>query len=527
MSYKLELAKDHQIRVVVSSPKATLPAVLGPFSEQIKGQPAFTFSMAADFPEINEHVQPEENGAIAIICIQDKDEFVHVLQFLSNNEKRIQLGTMKVFVFSRMNQPRVLSILKSKGVFDLPEFNITLKAFGYKIQKAVQLIEQGIENVKRSSSIDTQNAAIKAGRAQNGPRGNITYKVMWEKPIEHYSDFWLLLNQRHARYVIGKWMINFYGPGPGAGTWELTALEENGEKGWMFNPRTPGDQTFYQDDGRWVFFGNCPEFSWEQRIWYFISKKPSLYFYKGKEIAHKKVVFLESGDIQFHTNSEAGKSLKGAIAATIEASIHLHTDREKKKGNVVIENELREGKELSAELAPEDLTEFDYRGKKDAGGQELEYEDHAEESAELSGKFTNDPQKEIEKAESTFESTELQINITAKNGQAMSEHDPIRLVELRDTQAIIDIPIGLLVVGDQIEVDAFVQDGKKTKKLSFSASTKIIENDFTGDDLDDQKRAAAICELNQSIKGHFTDVVDQLQAKRELLEQFFKKAKGA
>jgi hypothetical protein len=487
MSYKLALTKDHQIHVVVSSPKATLPVAVATFVEQIKSQASFSYSQAARFDEVGEHIPAEATGALIVLCIQDKDEFVYALQFLTSNEMRIQQGTLKILVFSRMSNPRVLSILKSKGVFDIPDFNISIKAFSYKVQKVVQMIEQSIENTRRATANGEQSAAIKAGRAGAGGRGSnsASFKVIWENPIEHFSDFWLLLNPKHARYVIGKWMINFYGPGPSSGTWELTPLEENGEKGWMFNPRVLTDSTFYQDAGRWVFFGNCPEFSWEQRIWYFISKRPALYFYSGSEIRHKKIYSLESGDVQIHSNSDTGKSLKDAITSTIEASIRLQTDRGTKKGNAVFEQEI--------------AAEFDFR----------------------------DTANEVSRSEETFESSELQINITSKNGQKVESHDPIRLVELRETQAIIDIPVGLLVVGDQIEVDAYVQDGKRLKKVSFSASTRIVESDLQDGEPADQKRAAAICELDQSIKGHFTDVVDQLQAKREILDQFFKKAKGA
>ncbi|MBS1959343.1 MAG: hypothetical protein JST80_07730 [Bdellovibrionales bacterium] len=498
MSYKLELAKDHQIRVVVCSPTATLPAVMTSFVEQIKTQTAFSYVQAQQFFEIAEHIPVEPVGSIVIICIQDKSEFVQALQFLTSNESRIQQGIMKVIAFNKMDHPRVLSILKSKGVGEIPEFNVNVKAFGYKIKGTVQQIEQSIENLKEQPG-DTPNRAKAAARTTSTDR--TTFKVQWEKPIEHFSDFWILLNHKHVRYVIGKWMINFYGPGPNAGSWEQTQLTENGENGWMFNPRVPTDTTFYKDEGRWVFFGNCPEFSWEQKIWYFISKKPSFYFYNGKDIVHKKIFFLENGNTAVSSDSEVSKSHKPTIASTIEAFIRLQTDRENKKGNIAFENELREAREMTAAI-------------------------EAEEAKEIYGKFKKEVAKELESTEKTYDSAELKLNITLKNGQKIEIEDPIRLIELRETQAIFDIPVGLLVVGDNIDLVAHMQEGKKIKKLTFSAATKIVENDLN-DGTKNTERAAAICELNKSIKIHFTDVVDQLQAKREVLDDFFKKAKGA
>jgi hypothetical protein len=513
MTYKLELGKDQQIRVVVCSLSADLPASVPPFMEQLKTNASFHSHLCKELAEAVQLVPMDVGNAILIVCIQDKDEFVQVLQALTSLESTIQAGTLKVLAFSKMNHPRVISVLKSKGVSEIIDWNINAKAFGYKIKNAVQAIQQSIEKRKLAGA-DTSGAMGRGPARAGVNKAGSQFKVNWVPPIEHFSDFWILLQPKHARYVIGKWMVNFYGPGPSVGAWEETSLENNGEKGWKFNPRGGGEHPFYKDEGRWVFFGNCPEFSWEQRLWYFIAKKPSLYFYVGETIQHRKLDFSESGDLNVASNSEVGKGLKSAITNTIEASVLLHTDRDKNRGKVAFEDDTPESKELSAEIEHEEGTELNYRGA-------------AEEHNELNGRFSEDVTKDLEATQEAFESSELQLRMTSKNGEAVSDHSPIKLIELRETQAIIDIPLGLLKAGDKIEFEANVQEGRKSKKLTFSASTKIVESELSDGSSGTETRAAAICELDQVIKLHFTDVVDQLQAKRELLNTFFKKAKGA
>lgn len=512
MTYKLELEQDQRIRIVVCTLSAEMPSAVAPFLEQLKSNSAFESRVCKEMWEALEQAPKDGGNGILLFCIQDKEEFVQVLQALSGLEAQIQAGNLKVLAFSKMNHPRVLSVLKSKGVGEILEFSINAKAFGYKIKNAVQMIQQSLDRKKASGSDAT--AMGKGPARTQSSKNSAQFKVNFTAPIEHFSDFWILLQPKHARYVIGKWMINFYGPGPSTGNWEETSLEQNGERGWKFNPRGAGEHPFYKDEGRWVFFGNCPEFSWEQRLWYFIGKKPSFMFYQGETIVHRKFETLESGDLSLAQNSEAGKAMKSAITNTIEASVLLQTDKNKNNGKVKFEDEDSETKELEASIEAELERELEYRGKD-------------EDSPELFGEFSEDIARDIGKAQSTFSKTELKIKMTSKNGAPVSDQTPIKLIELRETQAIIDIPIGLLKAGDQIEFEAEVQEGSQQKKLSFSASTKIVETDSNDGSTTDGVRAAAICELDQAIKLHFTDVVDQLQAKRELLNSFFKKAKGA
>jgi len=498
MTWGLKLENEEQLKLVVCTPQAQKPPILESFLSQLKGQTTLIRTDVEKFSDIYPLISQDE-GALILLSVLSKDDLPEILQLLAKLEPKLANGTDKIIVYNQLNNEKLVALLKSKGVTEVLESNVSLKAFQYKFNKITQLLHQAVKrakNAKENSANSNQNKTTIAGGKQKRPIG----QVVFSDPIEHFSDFWLLMNPKHVRFVIGKWFVNFYGPGPNSGEWVSYPETKNGEQGWMWNPRKAEDQTFYKDTGRWVFFGNCPEFSWEEKFWYFISKTPEFSFYVDKKVQHTKISVKENGDVDFHNNSKIGMGLQGLIDESIEASIRLNDNTKIAKSADTITKE----KEKAA----------------------VDYRDKEPEEKEYGGRFAAEFEERKNKHNKNYECSELSLNLTGKNGQKIEIKTLIELIELREKYVVLDVPAGMLVVDDQIELEAFIVENGVEKRVTINAATQIVETESDDDASDHEPRALAICELNDAITPQFVALIKAFSDRREEMSDFFNKAKG-
>jgi len=487
----LKTVNDDQMKLVVCAPQEQKPKVLESFLQQLKGKSVLTRIDAEKISDVFTHIS-EETGTLALVSIQTKEELPEVLQLLMALEAKISSGTVKVVVFNQVNNEKVIPLLRSKGVSEVLELNVSLKAFQYKFNKVVQLLEQSI---KRSKDNPKVRSSDKQGSSNSNQSKRQVGQVIYSDPIEHFSDFWLLMNQKNVRFVIGKWFVNFYGPGPNSGTWDSYPEKKNGEQGWIWNPRKTDDQTFYKDHGRWVFFGNCPEFSWEEKHWYFISKSPELTFYAHQEVVHSKIKTMENGDIVFCQNSKNAKNLQGLILDSIEASVRLNDTTKVKKA--------------------QDET-FEKEKKKNAAN----FVDEKEENHEYKGRFSEQFEERKKKYTKSYDCSELSLELATKNGETIHSIIRIELVELRDQYVVLDVPAGILSLDDQIELIAKIVENGIEKKLNINTSIQIVEIET------EDQRSVVIAESGEENSAQFKELMKAFQDRRDEMNRFFSKAKG-
>ena len=506
MSRSLSIPTEDPLKLIVCTPQAQKLAVVESFLQQLPGKTTLTRADAPSFAEVYD-LAANEIGALILMSVMTKEDLPAVLQILAKLDKKLADGTHRVFICNQLNNEKVVDLLKSKGVFEVLDPKVSIKAFQYKFNKCVQMIEQSVKRAK----LKADDAASGAGGGLKGAAGAGNGKqkkvgqVVFASPIEHFSDFWLLIKPKDVRFVIGKWFVNFYGPGPSSGEWKPFSESKNGEQGWIWNLRNEADKTFYKDEGRWVFFGNCPEFSWEEKHWYFISKAPEFSFYKGKDVVHTKYRMNEVGDVDFCQNSKAGEAYKPAIHESIEASIRLNDSNKVKKSEESIE--------------------------KDKEKKAPEFREKEKEQREYKGRFAEEFEERKKKHNKSYEAAELKLGLLTKNGLKLMNKVVIELIELREKYVVLDVPAGMLAVDDQIELEAFLKEDGVEKKVTISAATQIVETESEADaDASADKhepRSVAICELNDKIAPQFIELVQSFKSKRENMSDFFNKAKGA
>jgi hypothetical protein len=316
-----------RVKMVVYAKNTAQPPVMAALVQQLEAQKArLEFEVLTDAALVLKSVE-QTTMTVVILALNQKEELVEILNVITQIQARLQSGLLRVMVLNGMNHPRVIALLRAKGVHEIIDFNTTIKALNHKIKNAFLLVTQTFQRLQnqniRASTVVGNEAAGRSGR--NAGRGDSSGGVQWEKSTEHLGDIWWIPSAKNLRNVMGRWLIDMLGPGPAAGSWEETTYERNGEKGWTWKLRVPTDTTFLPRSGRWIFFGRQPEFIWQKNLWAFVSKMPYLAFYaEGQSDAEfVRINSPSAGKLIVFENSEVSRTFLPKIQASLEASLKL------------------------------------------------------------------------------------------------------------------------------------------------------------------------------------------------------------
>ncbi len=314
-----------RVKMVVYTRSRAQPPVMAALIQQLESQKArLEYEVTKQADETILSIK-KTNMTVLILTLHEKEELVEVLNVLTAVQDRIQTGLLRAMVLNGMNHPRVLALLKSKGVVEIIDFNSNIKALNHKIKNSFLVVTQAFQRLHnqklRASTVLGSDA--KAAARQN--RNDSTNEVQWDKPVEHASDIWWIPSAKNLRNVMGRWLLDILGPGPAAGFWEETSYDRNGERGWEWKPRVATDTTFQPVPGRWLFFGRQPEFIWQKNLWAFVAKMPYLAFYAAgeKDPTLVRVDSPATGKLKVHENSEVSRAYLPKIQASLEASLKL------------------------------------------------------------------------------------------------------------------------------------------------------------------------------------------------------------
>lgn len=214
---------------------------------------------------------------LVVLVVNDKDDLLKTVAFLNAHQTRIRARKlMRVAVFNRIDQAKVVDILMGKGCSDIVEdFSLSSRAFLHKIDRHLKVIEQlgareGVDAELRSARIPTPETVPTNSEPQ--------VKVV--DALQLPEDLWLVQKKSDAKKVMGKWILEIMGPGPAAGTWESVPMKGGEGQAWAWTSRV-SIGPFATPKGRWIFFGHQPEFEWSKNRWRFVSERPKLCFFEG------------------------------------------------------------------------------------------------------------------------------------------------------------------------------------------------------------------------------------------------------
>ncbi len=487
-----------RIKLIVCVPKTGNTRVVGQFLQNMEGFPDLDFVSVNKFKEVDVHTY-EDPGSLILVSAVTKEDLVEVIKMMERLENDIREGVIRVVVFDQLNNEKLTAFFRNKGVSEIIRSASSYKTFRYKLHKHYKLLQQTVRNSRQFLFPKLEDPLVKStkpGLMSPGAARPKKYvpQVVYGKPVEHFSDFWILTQAKNVRFINGKWFVGLYGPGPSVGMWEAAdGMTRNGLQGWVFKMKDPSDQRFYQDEGRWFFFGSRPEFSQEERLWYFISKKPDFSFCIDKVVIHSRFEFIEGGDIHICHNSEFGLKHKALIDATMEGLLQP-SGRTEYRPDPHFEKEYTEGP--------------------------------------YQGRFSNDFEARKKHFRDYYECSELRLGLVSRNGVKTIEKTEIELIELRDKYVVLDAPAEILDVDDVIELEAFYVERGVSKQVMINAATQVVETEDEPSGAIDPsqpkvtRRSLVICELSDELEPQFVSLVRSFKNRREELNDFFTKAKG-
>jgi hypothetical protein len=207
--------------------------------------------------------------------------------------------------------------------------------------------------------LDTRRKAPSASAAASALKHAA---LEWIDALPIPNDYWMLQRLSDVKYRRETWMFSLIGPPPSFGKWELDrSLKSGGLDGWVWVPRKPGTagaagldesgsglrKIMSQEEGKWIFWGNPPQFSSQNYMWLFVSRNPRFAFYsraKPKEPS-LKVSFADM-KLSFAKNSPAAGKFVSEIQASLTAEVRFkgsQPNRSNREIELTIEKPRRDG----------------------------------------------------------------------------------------------------------------------------------------------------------------------------------------
>lgn len=534
----------NRVKIVVYSKDQSKPPVMAALVQQLSAQRARIDSEVLNAPAAIVKSVAETNLTVLIISLHDKEELLEVLNVLTQLEGRIQSGLLRALVINGMNHPRVVALLKAKGVTEIVDFNANIKALNHKIKNALLLVTQAfqrLQNQKIQPSAVVGSDSRANAQARNA-RENAT-EVTWLKPSEHLSDFWWIPSARNFRFVMGRWLLDLLGPGPSVGTWEPTTYERQGEKGWEWKIRVSTDPTFQPRSGRWLFFGKQPEFVWQKNFWSFVSKFPYLAFYaEGESDAeYVRVECPTLGKASIYENSEASREYLPKIQASLEASMKLSKSEGTEEADGSFSNSgglapVTRNPNFSQGDLSEDEPLPDWNHHESSIGVNFKSKDLRIDESKPKTKWRNAlspdsanggkmgmievDQKGVASGAKSFEQFNIRVSVRLRNAEKVPDQGPLHVIEMTKEHATFEYPRSMIVEKDIFNLRVEFRLGNVEREFEVEWSCRSIQ-------AVDRSAYLAYGEFTGGALAELASIVTLIEQRQVELRDFFIVAKGA
>ncbi len=261
--------------------------------------------------------------------VSKKEHIVNLIILLSALTQQIQKGLCRSigFMLIPKGAEQIEAMLKQKGVTEVVSARTTEKGVLHKINRfyeSIQLSTQKKRQLEKGVKLGSTSASVELVTGLN-----------------LLSDYWILQKVGDIKFRRETWMLNLIGPPPSLGKWELDrSLKTNGVDGWIWLPRKPAGNTkeeagfldansvlreaMSKDQGRWVFWGNPPQFSTQTCLWLFVSRYPRLAWYpRDNPKAPLIKIGLDGLKLGIAKNSENTGKIVSEIQAMLTADVRF------------------------------------------------------------------------------------------------------------------------------------------------------------------------------------------------------------
>jgi hypothetical protein len=532
--------------LILFARSVTQPAIVGALHRSLSVAREVQYHATGATEEVVRHVEAADRAVLLANCLL-KEDIADLYNSLPTFASRVADGTLRILVLNSIRHPRLGPLLRSRSALEIIEIPVTLKALQYKLKHALTFVQQSWRRLEEAKRRGSDFSAALSARDSTGAKSD-AQDVQWQSAYDFDYDTWFLPSPKNIRNVVGAWLIDLIGPGPSIGTWEeIPGIERSGEKGWAWRQRAGVEDIFLTPGGRWIFFGKQPEFSWQKNLWSFVSKSPMLAFFRdeSRDPVYVRFEFREGEGLYFVLNSGHTTNLLPRIQATLESRLGFGRNEEagsKKEGDEgsfgswdvsLDENEDPAFDRSRGGEGSKDPTWKDHTG---AIGAEFRGKDHAVPVEKGTGKPWRDALTPDEKLArdiglstvrnpgisaggKTFDRIRLVAEAFRRNGENIPPAKGLFLYDVNETGATLVLPRGVGSVGDRIHLKILLDTGRAKLECTMVWEFANIDADLGGD-----RMASGVFR-----SGEFDPLfalLEQLQARKKELGDFFKRGKG-
>lgn len=488
--------KSTKTAVVICIPDSAQPPATEKLTEHLASIPDTemlkTQTIAAAVLQVQKAAK-----SVAIICITDKAELLAMMSLLESTASLTTAGTLRVIAINKLAHEKIPLMLKGKGCSEVLDFKVGKKEFNFKLNTYLKLAKQSYDRLVKTAELNgvdlSKDSKKSLHKIASDQSKDSKTQIVWEKPIDFTSDFWIVTHKKNIRNVLGSWLIQLLGPGPICGNWIKSKITLGEEQGWEWIISKQSKAQFEKDVGRWIFFGRQPEFSWEHQMWSFVSHRPTLAFYVDTEATHYRMLTENAQRLIINENSKQATALTSIIMQTIDSSIRFKDEKR-------------------AQSSEEEL------GSKSLGNLHEEAGDTP---------ITSNEQLKTEdglpwiSGQDGFISIKLELFVKAKNQIPTQPPIAVELIEVEGENIILDIPADAIQLGERLSIDLKLTEGEKSNQTSIEAVADHFQNQA-----EDGRIMLLACTTDETTRKKVQDVLNIYLQKQQFLINFLNAAKG-
>jgi hypothetical protein len=271
---------------------------------------------------------------LIVITVTDKDHHAQVLNALGTIKQQIKEKTACVLAISKLYSERADEILGKAGCTEVLRYDISSKAFLYKLKRYLKIYEQGAtqDDSDAEPSLDDTSIVIEGANHEEETSETklktsakvdlddsllthskpTDFQISLIDSIEGNVDFWLFRNKSHAKKYQNTWLVEIIGPSPNVGDWVKVH-----DTVWQWKTKT-GFPLFESNLGIWTFVGKKPEYSWNLNRWAFVSDSPSFNLVKSDQLIASRFRLFDTQTLEITNNSDFAKSIFDSIKETFD-----------------------------------------------------------------------------------------------------------------------------------------------------------------------------------------------------------------
>lgn len=279
----------------------------------------------------------ENNPTVILVTIRSQSELVDFVRAMQQQTKAIQGRYLTAIVVQTGLNEKHEKALLGVGVKEVLPDRQDLRGINSKIDRYLKVVQN---NYAKTLEVDKGKTFV--GSSEKSSEQAALELVHLADPIVLPFDYWIINPKRPAQRNMGRWIVTVIGPSPSIGVWNTDPKDP---KRHVFDIYPSNLHSFYTGEGKWVYHGGRPEFSFELGRWSFVGPSPRLEWVSksGDIVAARWHFDADTKKLNVANNSEITQSWLKKIEATFDRDYRF---RDEKVVDLIAQQEVQQNPEL-------------------------------------------------------------------------------------------------------------------------------------------------------------------------------------